>query len=107
MISRKHALEGEGSYTSFERFVREHGIRSGDQRATSTCRIDVSAGHQAQIDYAKVGLFFDRQTQRRRVLFAFIGTLSHRPGELSSGLIFTLLGQWTRARGEMNSHLQA
>jgi transposase len=77
VICRKHALEGEISYTSFKRFVRDHGIKSGERREKTTCRIEVPPGHQAQIDYAKVGLLFDHETNRRRVLFAFIGTLGH------------------------------
>lgn len=77
VICRKHALEGEISYTSFKRFVRDHGIKSGGHRDQTTCRIEVPPGRQAQIDYAKVGLLFDHETNRRRVLFAFIGTLGH------------------------------
>jgi len=77
VICRKHALEGEISYTSFKRFVRDHGIKSGDRKEKTTCRIEVPPGHQAQIDYAKVGLLFDHESNRRRTLFAFIGTLAH------------------------------
>jgi len=77
VISRKHALEGEISYTSFKRFVRDNHIKAGPRQPHSTCRIELPAGRQAQIDYAKVGLFFDRQRQRRRILYAFIGTLAH------------------------------
>jgi len=77
VISRKHALEGEISYTSFKRFVRDNRIKAGARQPRSTCRIEVPAGSQAQIDYAKVGLFVDRRTGQRRTLFAFIGTLAH------------------------------
>jgi transposase len=77
VICRRHALEGEISYTSFKRFVREHRIKSSAKDRGTTCRIEVPAGHQAQIDYAKVGLLLDRESSRRRVLYAFIGTLAH------------------------------
>jgi len=77
VIRRKHALEGEISYTSFKRFVRDNHIKAGPRQPRSTCRIEVPAGSQAQVDYAKVGLFVDRPSGQRRTLFVFIGTLSH------------------------------
>jgi len=63
------------SYTSFKRFVRTHALDLHPDRAT--CRIEVGPGEEVQVDYARITAFFDRQEERRRTLFAFIGTLSH------------------------------
>jgi transposase len=42
----------------------------------STCRIEIRPGEQTQIDYAKMGLLWDSLQKRRRVVHAFVATLS-------------------------------
>jgi len=75
ILCQTHDLTGKVSYTSFKRFVRTHALDLHPDRAT--CRIEVGPGEEVQVDYARITAFFDRQEERRRTLFAFIGTLSH------------------------------
>jgi hypothetical protein len=42
-----------------------------------TCRIEVEPGMEVQIDYARVGKLLDPGSGHMRLLYAFIGTLSH------------------------------
>ncbi|MEX2633665.1 MAG: IS21 family transposase [Balneolales bacterium] len=60
------------SYSSLKRLAR--GWNPEAER--STWRHETPPGRQSQIDYAKVGLLYDEQTGRQRVVYAFIGTLS-------------------------------
>jgi transposase len=75
VICERHELAGKVSYTSYKRFIRTHELALHPKRVT--CRIEVAPGSQAQIDYARVALWFDPSQGRRRTLYAFIGTLSH------------------------------
>jgi transposase len=75
VVCERHGLTDKVSYSSFKRFVASH--REKIDPLISTCRLEVSPGTEVQIDYAKIGLFFDALTERRRTLYAFIGTLSH------------------------------
>jgi len=75
ILCQKHDLTAKVSYTSFKRFVRTHALDIHGER--STCRIEVGPGEEVQVDYARITTFFDRREERRRTLFAFIGTLSH------------------------------
>lgn len=75
VICQRHALTGKVSYTSFRRFVYTHRTHIG--LIHSTCRLEVPPGAELQLDYARMCLFFDPATSKRRQLFAFIGTLSH------------------------------
>jgi transposase len=75
VISERHALSGKVSYSSFKRFVRTHRLQIDPNGAT--CRLEALPGSEVQIDYARIGLFFDPLSERRRTLHAFIGTLSH------------------------------
>lgn len=76
VISERHGLTGKVSYTSFKRFVRTHRLQIDPRRGT-TCRLEALPGSEVQVDYARMGLLFDSATDRRRTLYAFIGTLSH------------------------------
>jgi transposase len=42
-----------------------------------TYRIETPPGQQTHINYAKMGLLWDPLEERRRVVYAFIATLSH------------------------------
>lgn len=73
VVCQRHDLTV--SYSTFKRFVKNNRIIIHPEK--STCRIEVDPGVEVQIDYAKVGLIYDPLTNRRRTVFAFIGTLSH------------------------------
>lgn len=75
VICQKHDLTGKVSYSSFKRFVRKNSLAISPQKAT--CRIEVEAGQEIQIDYAKVGILYDPLTGKNRTVYAFIATLSH------------------------------
>ncbi len=75
VICQRHDLSGKVSYSSFKRFVRTHALELHSERMT--CRIEVAPAEEIQIDYARITTIFDRREERRRTLFAFIGTLSH------------------------------
>jgi hypothetical protein len=75
VICERHNLTGKVSYTSYKRFIHTHKLAIHPD--LTTCRLEVEAGSEIQIDYAKICMLFDPFTQRRRALYAFIGTLSH------------------------------
>jgi transposase len=60
------------SYSSLKRLVRCWN----PQATGSTWRHETPPGRQTQIDYGKVGLLYDPNTGRQRVVYAFVGTLS-------------------------------
>ena len=73
VIARRYGLIGKTSYSSFKRLARSRQLSVKARR--STCRIETRPGEQTQIDYAKMGLLLDPLLKRRRVVYAFIGTL--------------------------------
>jgi transposase len=75
VIAERHELTGKVSYSSFKRWARARGV-APKKKARPTCRIETKPGEQLQIDYAKMGLLYDPLEKRRRVVYAFIGTLS-------------------------------
>lgn len=76
VICQRHNLSGSLSYSSFKRFIKRHRIRKSD-RNESTCRIDYEPGSEVQIDYCKAGLIYAPEIQKKRTVYAFIGTLSY------------------------------
>jgi hypothetical protein len=74
VLCKRHPIKDNVSYTSFKRFARIHQITLHPER--SSCRLEVPAGSEVQIDYAKVGTMFDPSAKRTRTLYAFIATLS-------------------------------
>jgi transposase len=74
VIARRYELMGKVSYSSFKRLARARQISVKPRR--TTCRIETRPGDQTQIDYAKMGLLWDPLEKRRRVVYAFIATLS-------------------------------
>jgi transposase len=74
VIARRYDLTGKVSYSSFKRLARARRLRA--DAGHLTCRIEKEPGEQTQIDYAKMGLLWDAVDQRRRVVYAFIATLS-------------------------------
>jgi len=75
VICERHDLTGKVSYTSYKRFIRIHKLTIFPGR--STCRMEVEAGNEVQIDYARICMLFDPAIGHKRKLYAFIGTLSH------------------------------
>jgi len=75
VLCTRHKLGDKVSYSSYKRFVRRHRIAISPSK--STCRIEVDPGKEVQIDYGKMGLLYDPLTRRRRIVYAFIATLSH------------------------------
>jgi len=65
----------KASYSSFKRFIRENMPELSPRR--TTCRIEVEAGAEIQVDYASMGLLRDEAAGRRRKVYAFIGMLSN------------------------------
>ena len=69
VISQRHP-EISASYSSLKRVVRSwRPARKGSWRH------ETRPGEQTQLDYGKVGLLWDPQTERRRTVYAFVGTL--------------------------------
>jgi transposase len=75
ILTERHPKLRAVSYTFFKRYARN--IRCKLYPEKTTCCIEVTPGHQLQIDYGKVGLLFDPVAKKKRALYAFIGTLSH------------------------------
>jgi transposase len=75
VLRDRHDLAGKVSYTSFKRFVRAHELTLRPDR--STCRIEGEPGREVQIDYGRIGLFYDALAGKNRTLFAFIATVAH------------------------------
>ena len=73
VICTRHSVGA--SYSSFKRFMRHLAPQLSPRR--STCRIEVDPGAEIQVDYGKVGLLYDPDTGRNRVVYVFAGTLSH------------------------------
>jgi len=74
VICERHDLMGKVSYSSFKRLARARQISAKTDR--TTCRIELPPGEQLQVDYGRMGLLYDLISQRRRTVYAFIGTLS-------------------------------
>ena len=74
VLCERRALNDKVSYTSFKRFALAHQMTLHGDR--SSCRLEVPAGSEVQIDYGKMGTFFDPSAKRKRTVYAFIATLS-------------------------------
>jgi len=75
VISSRYELADKVSYESFKRFVRELNLDAPAR--TTTIRIELEAGLEAQIDYAKVGMKAPPGKDTRRTVHAFIGVLTY------------------------------
>jgi transposase len=74
VVSSRRELEGKVSYESFKRFVRELNLDTTVR--PTTIRIELEAGLEAQIDYAKMGMKTPPGKDTRRTVHAFIGVLA-------------------------------
>jgi len=80
VIQLRHDLVGKISYSSFKRFFNTHcriHTKKYTKTPSLTCRIETPAGRMVQIDYAKMGLIYDKESGRNRTVFSFIATLSN------------------------------
>lgn len=75
VILEHYGLTGKVSYSSFKRFARRHRLQFKPE--DSTCRREVPPGSEVQIDYARIGTWFDPAAGRKRTVHVFIGTLKH------------------------------
>ena len=75
VLSERYEFSTYVSYTTFKRFAKAHGIAKNARE--STCRIEIPPGSQIQVDYGKVGYLFDPAKNKRRTVYAFIGTLGN------------------------------
>jgi hypothetical protein len=75
VICEKYHLDGQVSYSSFKRFVRDNQIVPIKQKVTA--RIEVPPGSEVQIDYGFMGFLYDPVLGRKRKVYAFIATLSY------------------------------
>ena len=80
VICQRHNLEGRVSYSSFKRYFNSECAKE-TRKYTKTdqisCRIETPPGRLVQIDYAKMGIFYDNSENRNRTLYAFIAALSN------------------------------
>jgi transposase len=75
VLSERHEFNNLVSYTTFKRFAKTYGISKDTKPAT--CRIEIPPASQIQVDYAKVGYLLDKAKNKRRTVYAFIGTLGN------------------------------
>jgi transposase len=66
VICARH--EVQASYSSFKRFMRALAPELSDRG--TTCRIEVEPRTEIQVDYGKMGLLFDPDTGRNRVVLS-------------------------------------
>lgn len=71
VITHRHP-EITASYSSLKRVAR----RWAPPTPGASWRHETPPGLQTQVDYGKMGLLYDLATNRKRVVYAFIGTLS-------------------------------
>ena len=79
IIQEKHQLD-KISYSTFKRFFNKYcrsQTKKYNKKEAITCRIETAEGAVVQIDYAKMGLMFDKEANRRRVVYTFIATLAN------------------------------
>jgi transposase len=72
VICERHELDV--GYGTFKRFLRTHVTEFS--RPTSTCRFETEPGEEVQIDYGKLGLIAEPGSHKKRIVYAFIATLS-------------------------------
>ena len=87
VVLERHGLRGRVSGSSFKRFTLAHRIALGGP--TTTCRIEVKPRKEIQIDDCRIGLWYDQLSERRRVMYGFIGMLPRagRPRPLPPGCL--------------------
>jgi hypothetical protein len=73
IIKSKHDIDA--SYGTFRRFVLKESILDSSKK--EMIRIELPAGEEVQIDYAKMGTLYDPLIGKRKTVYAFIGVLSY------------------------------
>jgi transposase len=72
VIKELHHLEPKTSYESFKRFCRKEGLKG--LRAKPVARIETEPGKEAQLDYAKMGMW--EVSGQRRTVYSYLGILA-------------------------------
>ena len=72
IVREKYDLEV--SYETFKLFIREQFFEI--KKKNIPLRIELPPGKEIQLDYGRVGLFYDPAEKRNRVVWAFCGKLS-------------------------------
>jgi transposase len=101
VINARHGLDGRVSYETFKRFVR--GMNLTVVPRATTIRIELEAGLETQVDYAKMGMKVQPGKEVRRTVHAFIGVLacSRLPfvqfvwGQSQSSFIASIIAMFT------------
>lgn len=70
IVREKYGLDA--SYESFKRFYR----KNFPAEENTIIRIELEPGRELQVDYGKAGTIFDPQTGKKRIVHAFVATLS-------------------------------
>lgn len=71
----KKKYQYTGSYETFKLYVKQNQLKKDKRK--STIRIELPPGREIQVDYGKVGTFYDSKTQKNKTLYAFCGILAH------------------------------
>jgi transposase len=66
----------EVSYSSFKRYLREHFREEMMINRVRVLRVEPGAGEEAQIDFGRLGYWFDPSLGKKRLLHAFVMTLA-------------------------------
>ncbi len=101
VLSTRYALEGKVSYETFKRWVRDLNLTMVPRE--TTIRIELEAGLEAQVDYAKMGMKTPPGKEQKRTVHAFIGVLacSRLPfvqfvwGQSQSSFIASIIAMFT------------
>jgi len=72
VVKEKYGLEV--SYETFKLFIKEQSIR---KTTKGPLRIELPPAQEIQIDYGKVGIFYDPIAKHNRTVYAFCATLSY------------------------------
>lgn len=64
------------SYSSFKRYIREHFWEEVMMNRIRVLRVEPAAGEEGQIDFGRLGYWFDPAVGRKRLLYVFVMTLA-------------------------------
>lgn len=70
----KEKYDIKGSYETFKLFMREHAPLIN--KPEPPLRIELPPGEETQLDYGKVGMIYDYEEKRNKVVWAFCARLS-------------------------------
>lgn len=94
----EHGLEA--SVASLRRWVRANLPEDARRRQVTVLGAGAEPGEQAQIDYGKLGMWFDPATGRRRAVWAFVMVLACCRHMFVRPTLVMDQAEWTRAHVE-------